>query len=494
MAWWRNILANVFGRRSGSTMLVRGRYDAAQTTEQNQRFWAYADLSSAESGNSPSVRATLRARSRYIAQNNAYAAGMLQTLAHHTIGVGPRLQIDLGDDRLNQRIEAMWNTWSAAVDLAGKLRTMTITRARDGEAFALLTTSQTLPTSVQLTLQLIDAERVTSPDLITPDKRRVDGIRLNEIGEPVAYEILRDHPYGPNPSREVIVVPAARVMHWFRQDRPEQYRGVPELAPALIQFEHLTRFTRATLTAAEAAASFALVFKTTMPPGGSAAPVEPGTMMDIEQGAAIFIPEGWEAEQVKTEQPNSQYEMIIRTLVREIARALCMPYHVAACDATGANFASGQLDAQPYYRAIEVARDALERQLDKVLVEFMREAAAVLNVELPSYPSHEWYWPAIGEHTDPSRVADATSTLYQAGLTTAKRHYATEGADWQREFEQRAREWDYLIDYATGRGLTLEQAFAFAMGKVPPIAPGGGSITRPTGGNNGKRIPVVEES
>jgi hypothetical protein len=48
---------------------VRGRYDAAATTEENRRHWANADMLSAAAANNPQVRRTLRSRARYEVAN-----------------------------------------------------------------------------------------------------------------------------------------------------------------------------------------------------------------------------------------------------------------------------------------------------------------------------------------------------------------------------------------------------------------------------------------
>ena len=56
---------------------VRGRYDAAATTDENRRHWANADLLSANAANNPQVRRTLRSRARYEVANNSYARGIV---------------------------------------------------------------------------------------------------------------------------------------------------------------------------------------------------------------------------------------------------------------------------------------------------------------------------------------------------------------------------------------------------------------------------------
>ena len=119
-------------------MWLRGRYDAAVTSDNNRRHWAAADGLSANAANSPEVRRTLRNRARYEVANNSYARGMTLTLANDCIGTGPRLQMLTPDAEANRRIEREFQRWAKAIRLAEKLRTMRIACAEDGEAWRIL--------------------------------------------------------------------------------------------------------------------------------------------------------------------------------------------------------------------------------------------------------------------------------------------------------------------------------------------------------------------
>ena len=114
---------------------VRGKYDSAQTTNQNKNYWANSDSLSADQSQSPSVRRTLRNRARYEVANNSYARGIVLTLANDLVGTGPRLQLTTGDADENRFVERLFREWSLAVNLPEKLRTMRISRAQDGESF-----------------------------------------------------------------------------------------------------------------------------------------------------------------------------------------------------------------------------------------------------------------------------------------------------------------------------------------------------------------------
>ena len=93
-------------------VVLRARYDAAQTTAENQRHWAMADSQSADAAGSADVRKKLRERARYEVANNSYAKGIVLTIANDCIGTGPRLQMLSSDSETNRIVEAEFAGWA----------------------------------------------------------------------------------------------------------------------------------------------------------------------------------------------------------------------------------------------------------------------------------------------------------------------------------------------------------------------------------------------
>jgi len=242
--------------------VVRGKYDAAQTTHENRRHWANADHLSANAAANVDVRRILRSRARYEVANNSYARGIVATLANYIVGTGPRLQMLTDDPEANRIVEKEFARWAKAVGLPHKLRTMRVGQCESGECFGLLTSNPRIAAPVQLDLRLIEADQVASP-WPAPAYRRdagttLDGIVFDEFGNPVAYTILRRHPGDNtafrNAGTDFDVMPVESVIHLFRAERPGQSRGIPEITPALPLFAMLRRYTLAVLGAAEQAA------------------------------------------------------------------------------------------------------------------------------------------------------------------------------------------------------------------------------------------------
>jgi hypothetical protein len=144
---------------------VAGRYDAAQTTDENSRHWAAADDLSADASASPEVRRVLRRRARYEVGNGGYANGMNKQKANDLIGTGPRLQMLTGDEATNERLEAEWRRWSDATRFARTLRTACRAKTRCGEALGIISSNAKLPTLAKVHLRLVECDRLTTPDL-----------------------------------------------------------------------------------------------------------------------------------------------------------------------------------------------------------------------------------------------------------------------------------------------------------------------------------------
>ena len=420
---------------------MRARFDAAQTTKDNAKHWGAADFLSADAEADSNVRKILRTRARYEVQNNSYARGIVKTLADDTVGTGPRLQMLLEDEDVNKRIEHDFQVWAKRTRLPAKLRTIRMARCQDGEAFIILAQNPKLKTNVRLDLQLIEADRVTDDEL-TSDERRVDGITFDSFGNPASYRVLKFHPGGTESfNTEFMTVGAENMIHVFRQDRPEQHRGIPEITAALPLFAHLRRFTLAVVSAAEAAADFAGILYTDAPANGEADSVEAMDTIQLERNMLLTMPGGWKMSQVDPKQPVTTYGEFKHEILNEIARCLSMPYNIAAGNSSGYNYASGRLDHQTYYKSLKVDRAFMEAEiLDRVFEAWMREWSLATATQIDACDCrHVWFWDGQ-EHVDPAKEANAQEKRLLNKTTTLAAEYARQGKDWETELRQIAKE------------------------------------------------------
>lgn len=448
------------------------RYDAAATTDENKRHWAAADALSSNGANSRGIRTQLRNRSRYECANNSYANGMARTLAYHMVGTGPTLSIE-GEEPFDRQVEDRFTAWAKACDLAGKLRTMRETRVRDGEVFCLLTTNPQLGDRVKLDVRPIEADQVGVPGMSgatgwggMDSRDYCDGIHYDEAGNPTRYDVLNAHPGDPWYDVTYRTIDARYVCHWYRSDRPDQRRGIPEITPALPLYAILRRYTLATLSTAEIAAMMSVFLRTTSSAIDVAA-VDPWDLVEINRNTMTTLPDGWDVQQLKAEQPTTQFDAFTRTILREIARCLDMPFNIAAGDSSGYNYSSGRLDHQTYFRAISIDREHCERRiLDRIYAAWFDEALVTDGYFTEprtslTLPEAAWDWPPF-EHVDPMKESAATANDLAYGLTSIPTEHARRGRRWEREFARQAR----------AMGITLaeyQQAMRAKILGAPPV-------------------------
>jgi capsid protein len=423
---------------------ISARYDVARTTDENASLWGMVDSLSAAEANNPQVRKTIRERARYEVANNCYAKGIVRSLVSDVIG--PEVQLQLGDSPKAQEIEQAFAKWAHESKLWAKLRTLYTARIVDGESFGLITSNRR-NRDIKLDIRPIECDMIESWFTGFSRENEVDGIRFDADGNPAEYRILKQHPG----DHRVIKTTGAGdwtnakyVMHLFREDRPGQVRGVSELTPALSLFGILRKFTVSVLEAANRAAEISAVMQTNLVPDSLAAELaDPVTIIEAQRNAIVSLPEGWSLSQLRPEQPSTTYAMFKAEIVNEIARALNIPYNVAAGNSSGYNYASGRLDHQTYDRMIEIDRhDIATTILDRVYAEWLVEYSlrhSLNDAERAEIASHEWHFAGRG-HVDPNKEANADDTRLKNGTLTHAAYYAKQGKDWKREHAQWIRE------------------------------------------------------
>lgn len=458
-------------------------YDAAQTTDENRKHWAAADSLSASEANRLDVRKKLRERARYEVANNSYAKGIVLTLANNVIGPGPRLQINTPDPALNKALEAAFAAWAHETRLADQLRSMKQSKTVDGEAFALFTVAPHLSGPVKMDVSLIEADQFTTPTGGSYDRDLIDGIRLDQNGNPVSYDVLKDHPGSSwGSSGEYTTFPAAQVIHWYRCDRPGQVRGISELTAALPLFAQLRRFTLATLTAAETAAMFAAMLETTNT-ASAEDPAEPFDSLEIVRGMMTTLPANMKMAQLKAEHPTTTYDMFVTLILREIARCLNMPWNVAAGDSSKANYSSARLDHLIYRAAIGVERQDCEREvLDPIFRAWLIYLAEVDSFAMregrqPRFPGlaafrlsipHAWHWPAW-DYLDPLTEAQADTERLNNGTASLAEICSARGQDWQEVVRQRAAEKKLMAELEGPPAPDAQAALTHLAASGPPL-------------------------
>jgi len=441
--------AAVIERQRGRIQELRAKYDAAVTNFQNVKHWTNADNLSAASAANPAVRRRLRSRARYeCRENNSFAKGMIDTLANDIVGRGPNLQIHHTNQAAAKQLERNFRRWMKRIGLPATLRTGVTSEVGDGEIFAVATNNPNVRNAVQLDVRLLEADYCSDFggfQSTTFD----DGIEYDRGGYPVAYNFLEDHP-GDNfvgashwKTKRVL---ADQVIHYFRQDRPGQRRGVPWVAPALPLFALMRRYTLAVTMCAETAARHSGVMYAD---GHQVVPdedVDPMDTIEFEMNSMLTLPIGWKLGQLKAEQPTTTYQMFRDALLCEISRCLNMPFNKASGNSSGYNFASGRLDHQTYFEFVDIERSNLETLfLDRVFLWWINEAVFIPG-EIPAgigpidQLDYTWRWPKH-QHIDPQKQAAADLQLWNGGLLTDEEYQLENGRDPEEHYASLERQY-----------------------------------------------------
>lgn len=485
-SWVRRAATWAFGRynqRTPAELPARGRqlratYDAAQTSDENKAHWTGADIGDADRANSPAVRSRLRRRSRYEFANNPSYCGAILLMANYEIGTledspGPTLEItEPGVD--GQAIAATWTAWATAIDFGLKLHTSIQARVRDGESFGFLGTDPALPNEVKLNWRPFEADQCMTPFLPVDTPNRIDGVWFDDWDRPTFYDVLRFHPGGvyTEAAWQYDTIPSQFITHLFRQDRPRQHRGVPEMVSSLDLWADRRRLRKATLAANESAANIALAVETEAP-AGDADDVQLGAV-EIPRGSMFGLPYGAKAHQIAAEHPNSTYEMFDDQTLSEAGRCLTMPMNVLACNSGKTNMSAGRLDQGMFFNALQFNQaNTRIRVVDPIFAEWYAEAR-LLHDWPEKIPAHVWHWPGQ-PYDDPVTDANADKIAMSIGTKGLPEIWARKGRNWRER----------MTEAAKALGMDLAQYQEWVKGNLgsgspgnpgQPRAPGAGGI------------------
>jgi len=202
------------------------------------------------------------------------------------------------------------------------------------------------PGKFNLRLRVMEPDYLDSlRDGLLPDGGSIqDGIEYDEAGERVAYHLFDQHP-GTDWFRGVgwrsrsTRVPADRILHIYRQDRPGQQRGVSWFAPVALALQDLVDYQDAQQMRQKIAACFAAFRRRSeqLPAdqvsdlGGT---LSPGLIQDIAHDEEIFFANPPDV---------TGYDQVMRQGLLSVATGLGITYEEFVGDLQNVNFSSGRM-------------------------------------------------------------------------------------------------------------------------------------------------------
>lgn len=487
--------------QSRAALAMLGGYNGASYSRPGLAGWAPrpADAESNINFDLP----TLRARARDLVRNAPLAGGAISTMVTNVVGTGLSVQPAPLAEMLGMDDEAA-EEWACATlhefKLWAESTACDVTRTQNlyglqslvfrsalesGDVFALLPSISRPGQPYRIALQVIEADRVSNPQLVADTPKIAAGIEQDAYGAPDAYHICRAHP-GTMIRRSDVKwdrVPAfgavsgrRNVLHLFDRRRPGQTRGVPVLAPVIEPLKQLQRYTDAELQAAVISGMFAVfvkmdpeAFQDMFDQDGKNAYLKGAMSWDgtINGGAlegpgkAINLLPGESVESSNPGRPNALFDPFCQAIIRQVGVALELPFEVLIKHFTASYSAAraALLDAWRFFRG---RRDWLATNFCQPVYEaWLEEAVALGRVAAPGFfadPAIRRAWCCatwIGDgpgSIDPVKEVSAAADRIALGISTrAAESILHDGVDWrvkhrQLVIEDRAREADGLDD------------------------------------------------
>lgn len=407
---------------------------------------------------------TLRERSRDLYAGVPLAAAAFKKLRTSAVGQGLRLksQIDfryLGMDEeqareLEAQIEREFALFAESPDCDAEriddfyeLQQLAFLNwLMSGDVLALMPLKKRVGTPYELTIRLIEADRVSTP----PDKKFdpliESGVERDKSGEVVAFWVASNHPLAYENVREL--TKWTRVKAWgdrtgrrnalfiCTRERIGQLRGVPFIAPVIEALKQLGRYTDAELMAAVISGMFTVFIEkdgiSEEVPLGEMEPVDAGDRtaagaIRLGNGAIVDLQEGEKANAINPGRPNANFDGFVRAISSQVGAALEIPYEVLMSQ-FNSNYSASRAALLEAWKTFRMYRGWLTNDFcQPVFEEFMCEAVAKGRIKAPgffsdplvrkAYCKAKWSGPSQGQ-IDPLKEVNAAVVRVENGFST----------------------------------------------------------------------------
>jgi len=404
------------------------------------------------------ARDVLRARARYLHENNGIVSGIDSSIKVNSIGNGLKFQSKTGDANLDNAIEKLWGKWIEAENCDYTQRenfndmqkTILGARMTDGEILInkVITKSKNHP----LKLQLIEVDRFAAvQSKFTPKQNFfVDGIELGTRGEPKYFNITEGW-------STVKRVPAKNIIHYYKRDnRPSQYRGISEYKQTIVDLRNFAKYTQLTVEGASARASLAYAVETEnlashqnfRENNDANEPIE-----FINDAFVYYLNKGEKMHQLDGAKSTGEFGEFIKATIRLIAVGRKISYELAFRDYSQVNFSSARASILQDHKKFDEEQILMARYVLTPIFKTWIEAN-VLAGNLPISPfmfyqdrdyfeQPRWVAPKR-EWVNPLQDIKAIEKELALGLITYEDVLGSRGKDLHEVIEQKKKENELL--------------------------------------------------
>ena len=353
-----------------------------------------------------------------------------------------------------------------------------------GDVFALFGYKPNGRTPYQLTVRLLEADRISTPDSSGDSEiknldnggRIIDGVEIDKEGAVVRYHIASHHPLAGSVTEQLTWQPIEaygketgepNILHIMVSERPEQRRGVPFVAAEIELLKQFDRYLKSELTANLVASMFSVFLKSTEDDGvnGLEDVVNEDDRVkdddyhyELGPGVVLDLPYGKEPVTVNPTRPNSAFDKYVAAMETVIGSSMEIPKEVLTTKYES-NYTAARAALLDFWRTVRVYRTRFNASFNQPIYEqFMAEAVAAGRIDAPGFFDDpairqawcgcSWMGASMG-HVDPLKEVNAAAMRIAQNITTQEQEASEyNGNDWAANVRQRRRELQALQEFA----------------------------------------------
>lgn len=426
----------------------KNRYEGASRGRRGQRWLADARTPAQETRLSFEE---LRKRSVDQFKNNAWARRGVSLIGIEGIGTG--ISVKLKETPGTKRAAARIRTWmnSPFATIGGRANYYKAQKIAvdgmvvGGDVFIRKYRKREPRSGILLRIQILGAEyleTLVDGPLQAGGKVTgtiVNGIEYDSDNNRVAYYFKRslDNDIWESLSTDPIRVPAADVIHLYREDLVGQQRGIPWLAPVLWTARDLVEYQDAQLIRQKLAAALMMVRK--RPNAGQPGEINNGEERPrtdvMEPGTTLWLDEDETADYLQPPSVDG-YDQATKLSLRQIAVALPVSYEALSGDLSDTNYSSGRLGWHFFNRSLEqLTWLEVVPHFCEGIMSWLREAELLMPDALEAT-----HTPPKREMLDPSKEIPPTIEKIRAGLGSRQEEIRRMGEDPDEVDRQQAED------------------------------------------------------
>lgn len=463
----RRLLSRAFA--AAGRVLAPGRVQSAYYKGARMDNWA-GDWGMTQLSASQVLRMDLTQlvdRSRDLVMNNTTVARIPSLFAENVTGkdgivyqAAVKFANENYNDRANRALEKSWYAWAENPRFVSADRRMTWlevetmldeVEATDGETFTRLL--RNFDNRYRFAVQVLDTDQIDRQYHVEPGPGQnaiIMGVEVDVWGAPVAYHVWPNHPREVTRRGERMRIPADEILHNYIAHRPGQIRGIPWIAPGIIEAVQLGEYTEAEVKAARVAAAKMGFIQ----PADGADPLvgKDGGPVTLDATPGVIEQINGTFKEWNPLHPNGNYDAFEKAIVRRLATSLRVSYMSLSGDLSQTSYASGRLGflaERMVYQSLQQRK--VRRVHTPVHRMWLEQALLAGQIDYPSFDAdmlsaavwHPRSFPGI----DVLKETDAADHQVAMGIDTLTRLAAEQGRDIEDIAKERAREIEIFKRY-----------------------------------------------